>query len=328
MYKCVKMISYTIIALCYTETIMAHQKVLVTLIVCIGIITSVFLVSKSKFNAPAVPTNPQKADVLSNIDTIPNNDSDGDGLKDWEESLIGTNPQNKDSDSDGTSDGDEIDQGRDPKKTGPDDKNTHQNATTDTLSANISGDVTLTEQASKEFFSRYVAAKQQNVTITQEEAALIAKSVIENTYTTPTVKIYTKNDISVITDSSELAKKTYAQALATAINKNSPKNTQHELTIFATALQSQKEVDIVKLDLIIQGYKGIINDTLKIKVPQDALAYHLMYLNSLSTIVDDLSYMRLIISDPIKAYAGFSNYQKDVLRLKISFENLNTYFTQ
>lgn len=271
---------------------------------------------------------PVNRDVLATVDKTADADTDVDGLKDWEESLVGTNPQNKDTDGDGTSDGDEVTLDRDPKKAGPNDKNVVQNVGVGTLSSSLSGDVTLTEQVSKEFFSRYIAAKQQNTNISQEEAALIAQSVIQNTYVTPTVKLYTKNDITLTTNTSESSKKAYAQALATAINKNSPKNMQSELVIFTQALQSQKEADLLKLDLIIKGYKGIITDTLKISVPPDALANHLLYLNSLSAIMDDISYMRLIVSDPIKAYAGFSNYQRDALKLKIAFENLEKYFTQ
>lgn len=48
-------------------------------------------------------------------------DSDRDGLKDWEEMLRGTNPQNPDSDGDGTSDGEEVAKGRNPLLAGPND---------------------------------------------------------------------------------------------------------------------------------------------------------------------------------------------------------------
>ncbi len=41
-------------------------------------------------------------------------DSDGDGLSDQEESILGTDPNNKDSDGDGVSDGDEVKKGFDP----------------------------------------------------------------------------------------------------------------------------------------------------------------------------------------------------------------------
>ena len=48
-------------------------------------------------------------------------DSDGDGLRDWEEALWRTDPQNSDSDGDGTPDGEEIRRNRDPLKRGPKD---------------------------------------------------------------------------------------------------------------------------------------------------------------------------------------------------------------
>ncbi len=48
-------------------------------------------------------------------------DSDNDGLKDWEEALWKTDPQNQDSDGDGTPDGKEVAEGRNPAVPGPDD---------------------------------------------------------------------------------------------------------------------------------------------------------------------------------------------------------------
>ncbi len=48
-------------------------------------------------------------------------DSDNDGLKDWEEALWKTDPQNPDSDGDGTPDGEEVAEGRNPAVPGPND---------------------------------------------------------------------------------------------------------------------------------------------------------------------------------------------------------------
>jgi hypothetical protein len=50
------------------------------------------------------------------IVTVRSIDSDGDGLMDDEEEILGTDPNNPDSDGDGIIDGDEIDQGTDPLK--------------------------------------------------------------------------------------------------------------------------------------------------------------------------------------------------------------------
>src|SRR5688572_24074343 len=49
-------------------------------------------------------------------------DSDNDGLKDWEEILWQTDSNNKDTDSDGTSDGEEVKANRNPAKEFPNDQ--------------------------------------------------------------------------------------------------------------------------------------------------------------------------------------------------------------
>ena len=73
--------------------------------------------SSSKTIVIADPDNDGLNTTLeNNIGTNPlSNDTDGDGLSDYEEYFIyGTNPLNKDSDEDGWSDGDEISKGTDP----------------------------------------------------------------------------------------------------------------------------------------------------------------------------------------------------------------------
>lgn len=62
-------------------------------------------------------------------------DQDADGLKDWEEAIFRTDPQNPDTDGDGTADGEEIKQGRDPlnKNTSTDPQKPNDRAIAPTL---------------------------------------------------------------------------------------------------------------------------------------------------------------------------------------------------
>lgn len=53
--------------------------------------------------------------------SIAEKDTDGDGIKDWEEIIIGTDPNNPDTDHDGTPDGQEINEKRIPVEAGPSD---------------------------------------------------------------------------------------------------------------------------------------------------------------------------------------------------------------
>lgn len=71
-------------------------------------------------NSPSIPLSAvvDKDDPIS----IAQKDTDGDGIKDWEEVIINTDPKNPDTDGDGAPDGKEVDQGRSPVKAGPHDR--------------------------------------------------------------------------------------------------------------------------------------------------------------------------------------------------------------
>lgn len=80
----------------------------------------------SKFHGKGkLPQNPQPTPFfLTDKEhplSIAQKDTDGDGIKDWEEVIIGTDPKNPDTDGDGTPDGKEIQQNRIPIKAGPSD---------------------------------------------------------------------------------------------------------------------------------------------------------------------------------------------------------------
>lgn len=126
-------------------------------------------------------------------------DSDGDGLTDAEESLLGTNPFNSDTDGDGYSDGVEVEAGYDPLRPSPGDKliikdeqnkTTPKNENTDALEPNLT----------EEFFDDLVSEKDDeivalndfygsenenkdlnNISITTEEIQEILNSVANQT---------------------------------------------------------------------------------------------------------------------------------------------------
>lgn len=302
---------------------MAHQKVLVTLIICIGVITSVFLISN--IHTPSNTSPKKRVDVLAHIDKTADSDTDGDGLKDWEESLIGTNPQNKDTDGDGTSDGDEVAQGRDPRKAGPNDKaNTEQTTLTSTAPGEEN---TLTDQVSKNFFAQYLLAKKGGQEITPEIAVQIAESVMQNVPMESTAKQYGVKDIVIVPDS-EQANTTYVTKFIAILKKYPPPSKENELEIVLKALDTQKETDLKKLDPIISGYKNILTETLTLKVPKSLAPDHMIYLNALSSVHTDIIEMRQIFDDPMRAYIGYAHYQRNALTLKVGFEAIQKYFNR
>jgi hypothetical protein len=89
-----------------------------SIIVVAAIIFVFFPLKKGQKGTASLTKAPKtKEEIIQDL----NRDSDGDGLKDWEEKIYGTDPNNPDTDGDGTSDGDEIKSSRNPLKKGPDD---------------------------------------------------------------------------------------------------------------------------------------------------------------------------------------------------------------
>lgn len=303
---------------------MAHQKVLVTLIICIGIIGSVFVVSKIGNNSPEATDKKNIQDLLSTIDKAPEADTDGDGLKDWEESLIGTNPNIKDTDGDGTSDGDEVAVGRDPKKAGPNDK-----ASTETSPLVIDSmeteENTLTAQVSRNFFGQYLLAKKGGQEITPEKALEIAESVMENIPVESNAKQYEIKDITIVPET-VASKAAYLEEFIRILKANPSKPNENEIQIITKAIESQNVDDIKKLDSIILSYKNITAETLRIPVPKSLVPDHMIYLNALSSVYTDISEMRQVLDDPMRGYIGYAHYQKDALVLKIGYEAIQAYF--
>src|SRR3989344_8258983 len=69
------------------------------------------------------PSAELETGTLENIIAITGDiDTDSDGLKDWEEALFKSDPNNKDTDGDGTEDDEEVKLGRNPTLAGPNDK--------------------------------------------------------------------------------------------------------------------------------------------------------------------------------------------------------------
>ncbi len=300
---------------------MTHQKVLVTLIICIGIIGSVFVISKtgnSQTKTENTDITKENVDLLATIDKTSDADTDKDGLKDWEESLIGTNPNLKDTDADGTGDGDEVTQNRDPRKKGPNDKNVAQNIVAD---VNIN-DETLTERVSRDFFSRYLIAKQQNKDITPEEASLIAQQVVANIPGTIEAKVYGTKDITVTTDDSEQNRLAYAKKISDILVNNSPQFSENSLEIVGRIIQNPTGSDKKKLVTILASYKTILAKTLSVPVPTRVVPEHLVYINTLSSIYSNLAEIEQLTNDPIRGYVAYSHYSSFLIKISIAFENL------
>ncbi len=229
-------------------------------------------------------------------------DTDGDGLKDWEEGLWGTDINNPDSDGDGSSDYDEIRQIQQYIKEEGGDPNDLKNDTTRTGA--LTRDILTIAKAVNQ--NGILTAESQEA-ITDEIAKYIAQR--ENT-------IYTITDITIMNTATTAQNKAYAYLIKKSVEERAPVSqtdieliTNYEKNIDAsivapylqTAQKFKKERDFIKKTL----------------VPDKYITIHLEYLNTLEQLYSLFADLGQHEEDPAKALSALlsaqtvlENYQK------------------
>jgi len=215
-------------------------------------------------------------------------DTDGDGLKDWEEALWGTDPHNPDTDGDGTSDGEEVKSNRDPTKAGPDDK-LDIDAVLKPKPTTV--ELSVTDKFSRDLFARYFAVKNQSGTISADEEDKLVDNLLTD-YDLPKTKRYQLSDILVSPDNSKEAIRLYGNTIGVAIRANTGRETSNELAIFEEAVTKNRAELLTELDPIIKKYRGIALAVLAIRAPIGAEELELRLINRLEDVADNVTSMK------------------------------------
>lgn len=195
-------------------------------------------------------------------------------------------------------------------------------------STSTTDDNSLTAQISKQFFSLYLQDKKNGVTIDQNEAFAIADQALNNVQTTSSAVQYTLKDVKITNDSSDTSMGVYEQGLLQAMNSNFKTSGPDVMTIVNQAIESGKDSDLAKLDPIIKSYQSAIHSILQVTVPSKAIGYHMVYLNTMSSLLYDLQGLRQVLTDPLMSYVAFTNFQKDTVKLNVVITSMNQAFAQ
>ena len=271
--------------------------------------------------------NPQvkKASIFSGDGQ---NDSDNDGLPDWQESLWRTDKNNPDTDGDGTKDGEEIKQSRDPLKKGPDDKISPSALTADSEIGN-----SMTENFGVKIFSDYMSAKGSfDAMLSQSEKNNLTDSWMSDLSSfqekEKTGSVYKIGDIIISQDNSAVAIKKYGNEMGTIINKylKPIPVSEHEISVFQSSLENENEAELQKLSGRIDAYSGIMKEGLLLEVPESIALLHLSLINGFVGVADGLKKMKIIFNDPIAGMAGFDQYRESSLTFSTAINDLNNFF--
>ena len=225
-----------------------------------------------------------------------NQDNDADGLRDWEETIFGTDSNNLDTDGDGTKDGDEVGQGRDPLLKGPNDKITPKSEDKKS-GANV---LNITSDFTKKFLqdplAQILAGGQASVDPKAVEAyteRLLGQSMLN-------VIAITEKDINIVGVSFDSFANYFIgfEKVFTTLKVDNPES---EIDITVKAFRDQEYAPLAKIDRSAQAYEKAIATMKKMGVPSDLKGLHLGILNYLLKFKKSAEIMRTAEEDPIQA---------------------------
>lgn len=246
-----------------------------------------------------------------------NKDTDNDDLKDWEEILWKTDPNNPDTDKDGAPDGEEIKLNRNPLKPGPNDfLPKEENATT-------TRPETLTQKIGREFLSQYFGTK-GDTNLTENERLDIINSLLTN-LNSDTGKIkYELSDVSISNDNSETKIKNYVNGFTRTI-KHLQLIQNGEMEIFNKILSDEENEQLDKIKELKANrllYEKTIRDLTILSAPSNYKYIHLDFLNFFNNTAGAVLKMEMIYKDPAKAVIGVREYSAEAEKTAQLFRNL------
>lgn len=133
--------------------------------------------------------------------------------------------------------------------------------------------------------------------------------------------LYTRNDLTVTTDTPD-AQKTYGNALAVAIAKNSGTSYVDTLVAIDNATAQVDATHLQKLPTIAATYQTITKTLLQVPVPQTFAPFHLQLVNNFQKIAETYAPMGTILTDPLRGLTAVKDYQTLTQETLLVFINI------
>lgn len=249
-------------------------------------------------------------------------DTDGDGLKDWEELLWKTDVHNSDSDGDGTGDNNEILANRNPAVTGPDDLlTTHIPDMISAIQNNKEDPQNLTSQVAENFALSYFSSKaaSKGDSLPSETKEVVTDQVlaaVTRAITNPANEVpphFSQDDFHTTPSSSTNNIRLYINALgATFQAAVFPEVGDFDAITAALAKTPDGgEPDLSNLAAYSEGYKKLAQDITNIPVPESLRDTHIGMANNfwnLGTRMDQIIHLN---QDPLSGLVALNAYAKE-----------------
>ncbi len=262
-----------------------------------------------------------------------NKDSDNDGLRDWEENLIKTDPLNPDTDGDGFLDGEEMDSGHNPLVKAPGDEQIFYPLPLGEK-YNITNKI-FTDENLDTLFASYFSQKKEYLDnhpqINSQEAfsAQIKQSTINEMWKRAIGEMYSilteqvqaeiqkipsafdisvnENQLKISQDNSKEAIQKYIDEVTNILYANNFFLKEEAFSVLKKALEDD---DFNQIDSLIQQNDARIEQAKNITVPSSWKDIHKKGMELTILIRNIYFSFRDILNDPLKAYLASEKLEK------------------
>ncbi len=228
---------------------------------------------------------------------IESRDSDGDGMKDWEEDLGGVAFKTVLS----------------PSST----------SSADMASESYIPPTTFTGKFSEAFFKDYLQGKVNGQDFS-DPSALVGNAV-EAIDTNTASKWHTRLELTIVPTSGEVLRE-YGNKIPEIIAKHSVKS-ESVTTILAEALSANDSSILKKIEPVAVMYQDTLKDMLYMEVPDAIIEEHTALINVYEATVTNLDSMQNAFNDPLYALARIKGYEDDGKSLALAFKTISETLT-
>lgn len=262
-------------------------------------------------NKKTLPLLSQEDIISKSAEDITTQDSDGDGVRDWEEFLWNLDPHKRDTNGNGVTDDKELE----TKKAA---------LQGDSLTSTSTASSTFTDSFSREFFVAFSALKQSG-SLTKSNIDKISKQSLEALTQTKIEEKYSKPDI-IIANSTPESKTKYKNAIKGTGDGLAVKKLGTELELLFKAINKPRSEKLVtELTKIQQIYLTLAERTIKIPAPTAIQNSHLELANTYYKLGASVGGLTQVYNDPALSIVYFSEYQKALERLPVLVTAIQKY---
>lgn len=321
----------------YKAVILAYlpnKKILFLIVFILLIFAGWFYFSDYKNKQTRYIAEKEKSPLAVALDTTSqlDADSDGDGLKDWEELLWKTDSSKADTDGDGTNDNEEITLNRNPLKASPDDKiSEKEDLVAQEKAVSESKQNTLTAAYARKFLTDYLILKKQKGELSELDKESLVQTFMDSLEPLTVNDTYNISNIKISNDISEASVMKYANEIK-KIFIDDKQGLISEPETFEALLKNIQEgnpefqKNIEYLNYAIGKYEELIKKLLAIIVPEELEENHLEAINGFNNVKFAIKNMALAHADPVMAVMGRKLYDVELKRAYNSLIDMQNIF--